>query len=189
MDAVGQASGVSGGLQLIARHHAGTRAQGLGQTVFLNGGIFPDQHRPRPIQKLGVSPLRFLVGLLMSRKSFGASFSEVFGPDTQPTEAELDEFWTFIAHNSGGRITHKLLHYIADRMTHKDRWEAALVGAQDCIGLINGALDPVSGKHAYDRWRSTLPNARHHLIESVGHYPHVEAPEEVAATALEWLAG
>ncbi len=188
-DALVHDYGVSVGQELIARQHDGTGAQGLGRAVFLNGGIFPDQHRPRPIQKLGVSPLGFLVGLLMSRKSFGASFSEVFGPDTQPSEAELDEFWTFIAHNSGGRITHKLLHYIADRMTHKDRWEAALVGAQDRIGLINGALDPVSGKHAYDRWRDTLPDARHHLIESVGHYPHVEAPEEVAATALAWLAG
>ncbi len=187
-DALVHDYGVSVGQELLARQQEGSGAQSLGQMVFLNGGIFPDQHRPRPMQKLGVSPFGFLLGWLFSRKGFGTSFSEVFGPNTQPSEGELDDFWTFISHNAGHRIPHKLLHYIADRVTHKDRWEAALVAAQDKVGLINGALDPVSGKHAYDRWRSTLPNARHHLIPNVGHYPQVEAPDEVAAKALEWLS-
>ena len=55
--------------------------------------------------------------------------------------------------------------------------------------FVNGALDPVSGKHAYDKWREVLPFARHHLLPDVGHYPHIEAPERVAAKALEWLDG
>lgn len=180
--------GVSVGQELLARQHEGSGASGLGTMVFLNGGIFPDQHRPRPMQKLGVSPFGFLLGLLMSRKGFGKSFSEVFGPGTQPTEQELDEFWEFISERGGNRIMHKLLHYIADRIEHKDRWETALIRAQDRIGLINGALDPVSGKHAYVKWRAVVPHARHHLIETVGHYPQVEAPDEVARVALEWLA-
>ena len=187
-DALVHDYGVSVGQELLARQQDGSGAAGLGKTVFLNGGIFPDQHRPRPMQKLGVSPFGFLLGLLFSRKGFGKSFSEVFGPNTQPSEAELDDFWTFISHKGGNRIMHKLLHYIADRVEHKARWEAALVGAQGKIGLINGALDPVSGKHAYDKWRDVVPNARHHLLPSVGHYPQVEAPGEVAAKALEWLA-
>ena len=180
--------GVSVGQELLARQQERTGAIELGRAVFLNGGIFPSQHRPRPMQKLGVSPFGFLLGLLMSRKNFGKSFSEVFGPQSQPSGQELDTFWEFISHNGGHRITHKLLHYMADRVTHKDRWEAALVKAQDRIGLINGALDPVSGKHAYDMWRNVVPNARHHLIETVGHYPQVEAPDTVAAKVLEWLA-
>ena len=64
------------------------------------------------------------------------------------------------------------------------------MGAQDKIGLINGALDPVSGKHAYDKWREVVPGiaAAPSDAETVGHYPQVEAPEaEVAAKALEWL--
>ena len=188
LDALVHDYGVSVGQELLARQQDGSGAEGLGKMVFLNGGIFPDQHRPVLMQKIGVSPFGFLVGLLMSRRNFGASFSQVFGPDTKPTEADLDEFWQFISERGGNRLTHKLLHYIADRRTHKDRWEAAIVRAQERIGLINGALDPVSGKHAYDRWREVVPGARHHLIETVGHYPQVEAPDEVARVALEWLA-
>ena len=188
-DALVHDYGVSVGQEMLARQQGGFGFAELGQCLFLNGGIFPDQHRPVTMQKIGVSPLGFVLGALMNRKAFGKSFSEVFGPSTKPSEAELDAFWAFIAHNQGHRITHKLLHYIADRRTHKRRWEAALVAAQERIGLINGALDPVSGKHAYDKWREVLPFARHHLLPDVGHYPQVEAPERVAAKVLEWLDG
>jgi len=186
-DALVHDYGVSVGQEMLVRQQGGFGFQELGQCLFLNGGIFPDQHRPRPMQKLGTSPFGFVLGALMSRKSFGKSFSEVFGPETQPTEAELDIFWGFINENGGNRIPHKLLHYIEDRLAHRARWEAALVNAQDRIGLINGALDPVSGRHAYDKWREVVPFARHDLIEHVGHYPQVEAPGEVATTVLEWL--
>jgi len=186
-DALVHDYGVSVGQELLARQQEGSGANGLGQCLFLNGGIFPAQHRPVAMQKLGISPIGFVLGWLMSRKGFGQSFSAVFGPDTKPSEIELDQFWDFITQNRGHKIMHKLLHYIGDRVEHLERWEAALVGAQGKIGLINGALDPVSGKHAYDMWREVVPDARHHLLPSIGHYPHVEAPDEVAAKALEWL--
>ncbi|MEO0689568.1 MAG: alpha/beta hydrolase [Pseudomonadota bacterium] len=186
-DALVHDYGVSVGQEMLARQQGGFAFEELGQCLFLNGGIFPDQHRPVTMQKIGVSPFGFILGVLMSRNGFGKSFSEVFGHSTKPSEAELDAFWEFISHKGGNKITHKLLHYIADRRTHKARWEAALVAAQDRIGLINGALDPVSGKHAYDKWREVLPNAHHHLLPDVGHYPQVEAPERVAAKVLEWL--
>ena len=186
-DALVHDYGVSVGQEMLNRQQHATGFAGLGQCVFLNGGLFPDQHRARPMQKLGVSPFGFLLSLLMRRTSFGKSFSKVFGPQTQPSQAELDDFWEFISERGGHRIMHKLLHYIADRRTHRERWEAALVSAQNRTGLINGALDPVSGKHAYEKWRHVVPEARHHLIETVGHYPQIEAPEEVARVALEWL--
>ncbi|MEO1220799.1 MAG: alpha/beta hydrolase, partial [Pseudomonadota bacterium] len=186
-DALVHDYGVSVGQELLARQQDCTGANGLGKMVFLNGGIFPDQHRPVLMQKIGVSPFGFLLGLLINRDAFGKSFSQVFGRDTQPTSQELDDFWGFISHNSGNRIMHKLLHYISDRRTHKKRWEAALVGAENKVGLINGALDPVSGKHAYEKWREVVPDARHDLLPSVGHYPQVEAPGEVSAKVLEWL--
>ena len=186
-DALVHDYGVSVGQELLARQQDGSGASGLGRMVFLNGGIFPDQHRPVLMQKIGVSPFGFLLGLLMNRDRFGKSFGSVFGPETKPSKDELDAFWTFISHNGGQRITHTLLHYIADRRTHKERWESALRGAEDRIGLINGALDPVSGKHAYEKWRDVVPGARHHLLETIGHYPQVEAPQEVARVALEWL--
>ncbi len=185
-DALVHDYGVSVGQELLARQDECSGAAGLGKIVFLNGGIFPDQHRPRPIQRLGVSPLGFLVSKMLSREGFGTSFSAIFGPDTKPTKRELDEFWSLIAAQDGNRIFHKLLHYIGDRREHEERWVGVLKKVQDRIGLINGAKDPVSGEHAFNRWVEFLPDAEAYLLPDIGHYPQVEAPGEVASIALEW---
>lgn len=179
--------GVSVGQEMLARQAEGAGLEGLGAAIFLNGGIFPFHHRPRPIQKLCASPLGFLVGALMTKKRFAKSFAAVFGPETRPTAGDLDDFWTLIAEKGGNRIFHKLLHYMGDRVRHAERWVGVLETAQARIGLINGARDPVSGAHVFDHWRAALPGAKARLLERVGHYPQWEAPEAVAETTLAWL--
>ena len=178
-DAVVHDYGVSVGQELLARKLEGNGAVGLGRIVFLNGGLFPEQHRLLPIQRLGISPLGFLVGLLMNRKRFGDNFSKVFGAKTKPTESELDDFWKFMSHNHGHRLAHTLLHYIGDRHAHRERWVTALQHSTIPIKLINGGLDPVSGRHVYHYFREMVPNAEAVLLDDVGHYPQTEAPERV----------
>ncbi|MGB3752951.1 MAG: alpha/beta hydrolase [Parerythrobacter sp.] len=179
--------GVSVAQEMLARQLEGSGAGGLGQIVFLNGGLFPDQHRLRPIQRLGTSRLGPLVSRGLTSKKFGKSFSEVFGPRTQPSAQELDDYWWLITRKGGHRLFHKLLHYIADRKAYEARWVGALKTAPERIGYINGALDPVSGKHSYEAWRARLPGARHRLLPGVGHYPQIEAPKAVIDSTLEWL--
>ena len=180
--------GVSVGQELLARQAEGALTRKLGRVIFLNGGIFPRQHRAVMIQKLGLSPLGPLVSRLLNRDRFARSFSQIFGPQTKPTASEIDDFWELICEQDGNRITHKLLHYIWDRRVHEERWVGALQEAQGRVGLINGAADPVSGEHVFNRWVEYLPEAKAYLLPDIGHYPQVEAPRIVAEIALEWLA-
>lgn len=188
-DALVHDYGVSVGQELLARCNEGSSAATLGRIVFLNGGLFPEQHRALPIQKLGVSPLGFVLGLMMNRKRFGKAFSKVFGPDTKPSEAELDAHWRLISHNRGHRISHKLLHYIAERHLHRERWVTALQQSTVPLKLINGGADPVSGRHLYDYFRKMMPQAEAVCFPEIGHYPQTEAPQEVLAEVLPFLAG
>jgi pimeloyl-ACP methyl ester carboxylesterase len=146
---------------------------------FLNGGLFPEQHRQRPVQKLGTSPIGFIMAALLNRKRFAKSFSEVFGPGTQPSEEELDGFWQLIKHKNGNRIAHKLLHYISDRREHRERWVGALQNASVPIRLVDGGMDPVSGKHMYEYFCKIVPNGEAVLLPDLGHYPHTEGPDQV----------
>lgn len=186
-DAVVHDYGVSVGQELLARRKEGSGAAGLGRIAFLNGGLFPEQHRALPVQRLGASPLGFIVGLLMNRRRFGENFSRVFGARTRPTEAELDDFWRLIRHNDGHRLSHKLLHYIADRRRHRERWVAALQQSTIPIKLIIGGSDPVSGRHLYDYAREMLPNAEAVCLDDIGHYPQTEAPERVLTELRRFL--
>lgn len=175
------------GQELLARRNEGSGKAELGRIVFLNGGLFPEQHRALPIQKLGVSPLGFLVGLLMSRERLGASFSRIFGPDTQPTEAELDGFWRLMTHNRGHRLSHRLLHYIKDRRRHRERWVRALQESVVPVKLIDGGADPISGRHMVDYFRKMVPRAEAVCFPDIGHYPQTEAPDKVLQEALPFL--
>ena len=171
--------GVSVAQELLARNLEGDTP--LASVYFLNGGLIPGQHRPRLIQRLGAGPLGVVVSALLSRKRFGQSFSAVFGPNTRPTEAELDDHWALVTHKGGHRRTHDLLHYMGDRTTHKARWVGALAETSVPLGILNGARDPVSGDHLLQAVLAEVPGIHATSLPDVGHYPQIEAPEATLA--------
>lgn len=186
--------GVSVAQELLARHEAallpppqaGGGVLKLRSIVFLNGGLFPETHRPRPIQKLLLSPLGPLVSRLFNERGFRKSFSAVFGPDTQPSEAELAAFWQLVANNDGGGIMHELIRYILDRRQHRERWLSAMQRTALPMRLINGPVDPVSGAHMVARYRELIADPDVVSLPGIGHYPQVEAPQAVLDAFLQF---
>lgn len=155
---------------------------------FLNGGLFPETHRALTTQKLLLSPLGKWINRLTGYKKFCRSFSSVFGPDTKPSEDELQQFWWVINQNNGKHVFHNLITYMRDRIQHRERWVGALQASSLPLALINGTLDPVSGGHMVRRYQEL--NCRlDYLAELplIGHYPQVEAPNEVARHYLTFL--
>ncbi|MEM1173496.1 MAG: alpha/beta fold hydrolase [Pseudomonadota bacterium] len=187
-DALVHDYGVSVGQELLARQLEGSSQAQIGRMAFLNGGLFAEQHRPVALQKLGISPIGFVLGWIINRQRFGRSFSAVFGADSRPTDDELDEHWRLITHNNGHRVTHRLLSYIAERVQHRERWVSALQAGVVPVQLINGGADPVSGKHLYEYFRQQVPGADAVCFEEIGHYPQLEAPERVLTELGPFLA-
>lgn len=155
--------------------------------IFLNGGLFPEMHRPIVIQKLLLSPVGRAVGMMVSRNSIAKNLAEVFGPNTQLNSKELDEIWKLINFNKGKRVFHLLIKYILDRKENRERWVAQMQKTSIPMILVNGPLDPVSGRHLVDRYRELIPDPRTHIIEGIGHYPNLEAPEEVATQVFSFF--
>lgn len=161
------------------RREAGKRGIVINSVCLLNGGIIPGAHRPRLIQKLLLSPVGPLVSRLVSETAFRNSFSAIFGPETRPSEQELREFWSLIGVNDGVRVSHKIIRYMRERMEFRDRWVGVLPKTRVPIRLINGALDPVSGAHVAACYRELVPDPDVVMLEDIGHYPQVEAPDRV----------
>ena len=160
------------------------RGLALGSICFLNGGLFPESHHPRPVQVALAGPEGAKVSELLDEARFSAGFGEVFGPTTQPTPAQLAEFWRGIAHADGQRIWHLLIRYMEERLTNRERWVGALVNASIPLRLVDGPEDPVSGAHLAARYRELVPQADVVLLPGIGHDPQVEAPAEVAKAFL-----
>ncbi|WP_165675226.1 alpha/beta fold hydrolase [Metapseudomonas otitidis] len=163
--------------ELLARHHEG-RAR-IASCVFLNGGLFPEAHHPVLVQKLLLSPLGPLIGRFFSRAKLGANFGKIFGPATQPSAAELDDFWSLVAAHDGPAVMHRLIRYIPERREQRDRWVAAMQKGGVPLRVIDGAVDPISGAHMVARYRELIPEPDTVLLEHIGHYPQTEAPSQV----------
>lgn len=67
-------------------------------------------------------------------------------------------------------------------------WRESLRGVQAATLVIHGTVDPLPLDGARE-WAAALPNARLLVLEGVGHFPYLEAPQEFFAAAREFVAG
>jgi pimeloyl-ACP methyl ester carboxylesterase len=167
--------------ELLARSREPGRRPALRSVAFLNGGLFPETHRPALVQRLLRSPLGPLVARLTTRAALASNLHRIFGPRTPPDDALIDGFWELIQANGGRRVMHRLIRYIDERRAHRERWVGALVQAEVPLTLIDGAADPISGAHMAARYRELVPRADVTLLDGIGHYPQLEAPDAVLA--------
>jgi pimeloyl-ACP methyl ester carboxylesterase len=176
--------------ELLARFIQRQSGAGTGlrlrSVCFLNGGLFPETHRPRPVQRLLISPLGPLLARLMGEPAFRRSFTAVFGPRTQPSPDELHAFWQLVQTNDGLRNFPKLIRYMDERREHRERWVGALQKARIPMRVINGPLDPVSGLHMVERYRQLVASPDVVLLDGIGHYPQVEDPAGVLAAFVDF---
>jgi pimeloyl-ACP methyl ester carboxylesterase len=177
--------------ELLARYEDRRRTSTAGMKIeslcLLNGGLFPEAHRARLIQKLLLTPLGPLLGRLSSPARFARGFAAIFGPQTRPSAAELADFWALVAHNDGVHIAHRLIRYIPERRRHRARWVGALQHTKVPLRFINGPEDPVSGRHMAERYRELVPNPDVVLLDGIGHYPQIEDPAGVLRAYLEFV--
>ncbi len=179
--------GVSVAQELLAAfQERGSEGFQILSCSFLNGGLFPELHRARTIQKLLNSPIGFLLNRFLNKANLRKSFHEIYG-ERKATEEEIDQFYRLITYNGGKANIHKLMGYINDRKANARRWKRALTEATIPLQFINGPLDPVSGRHLAEYCRKLLPEADITILEGVGHYPQDEAPEEVFNAYLKFL--
>ncbi|NXX17352.1 MEST protein, partial [Podargus strigoides] len=76
-----------------------------------NGGIFPETHYPRFIQKIlkDGGLLSPVITRLMNFFLFSRGLGAVFGPYTQPSQAEYWDMWTAVRTNDGNLVVDRYL--------------------------------------------------------------------------------
>lgn len=172
--------------ELLARKEENRLNFSIESIVLLNGALFPETHRPILAQKILISPIGFLFGKLITDSRFKQGLSSVFGKNTQPTEAELNDFVTLFRHNDGKKIAHKLIRYMSERAKYRERWVGALERTKIPLRFINGLADPVSGAHLVKRFREILPHQDIIELVDIGHFPHFETPQETIRYFFEF---
>jgi pimeloyl-ACP methyl ester carboxylesterase len=170
--------------ELLARQAEGELATAITAVHFLNGGLYPDLHRPEPAQVALLDPVQ---GPELSANVNEAVLNAVLEPTFAPgfpVGPVAAEMWRGLERDGGARILHRLIRYMEDRRRHEERWVRALEDTEVPVAFIWGMLDPISGAHVAERIAERLPDAPLRALPEVGHWPPIEVPERVAAVFL-----
>ena len=111
--------GVSVGQELLSRR----LDVDITGTVWSNGGLYPDLHRPTAGQKMLLDPDHGAeVAAAMDEELFRGGIAITWGQRRPMTDDEIHEMWESMAHDGGSAMANELLHYIADRRRNAERW-------------------------------------------------------------------
>jgi pimeloyl-ACP methyl ester carboxylesterase len=176
--------GDSVALELLQRNHPIVK-----KLILLNGSVLSiplEDCRMLILQKFLLHPIG---GPLMSRLGlfgkplFANMFRKIFF-ERLPNE-DIEAFWSLIKYNNGAAIYHLLIRYMFERWQYQNMWLDALEAYPVPLTLIWGQSDPVAPPSVADYVTKRRPDATYIRLEKVGHYPHWEAPLDVATSIWE----
>jgi pimeloyl-ACP methyl ester carboxylesterase len=174
--------GVTVAQELLAREREGRLP--LASVCFLNGGLFPETHRARPVQKLLAHPWTGpLLARAISYRGFERTMQRI-GGRRPPSARDLRDLWWLLQQDNGRQALARLINYMEQRRVQRPRWVGALVDSTVPRRLLCGALDPVSGRHLAERYRELVPRPDVVVFDDLGHYPHLEDPAAVLTAYL-----
>ena len=169
--------------ELMARAHPAVR-----DVVLTNGSIFIDQaYLPRGQRLLLRLPRRALPfappGVVL-RRSLAESFA-----DTAPAPpGVVDDLVAMVRRRGGDRLLPLLIGYIGERREHQDRWTAALVDHPGRLTALWGGQDPIAVTGMVRHLAALRPDVAVRVFDHLGHWPSLEAPDELADALLAVLA-
>ena len=174
--------------ELLHRIDAGETTLQLRRMVMLNGGVYMHMHKPLLTQRLLRTPL---IGQLVARFSswqvFSRQYPKVYAnPDAfEPEHYECQ--WSLIRHNQGRKVLAPVAGYMRERVRREQRWLGALHQSRIPCRLIWGERDPIAVHAIGIQLRQNMQQAALVSLPAIGHYPQLEAPEEVAGLIGDFL--
>ena len=170
--------------ELLARRAEGVLAVELLDVHLLNGGVYPDLHRPEPVQTALLDPEQGpQLSATVNEQLMTAALAPTFAPGFDAAR-DSAQMWRAMSRDAGERIMHLLIRYIADRKLHGERWTQAMEGTDVAVAFVWGMLDQISGAHMAEHIARRMPDAALLALDDVAHWPALEAPDRVLAATL-----
>ncbi|HLU42445.1 MAG TPA: alpha/beta hydrolase [Microthrixaceae bacterium] len=178
--------GDSVGGELLARDLAGHLGFQVRRRVLTNGSIYLDLAQLTTGQQLLLSLPDEAADLVQEEGYVTSLANTLASPDAAPRE-ELAAQWELLRRNDGQRLLARTIRYLEDRRAEERRYTGAIEDHPTPLGVVWGAEDPIAVAAMPERLAERVPHLRVDLLEGVGHYPMLEAPEQFAAAVLSHL--
>jgi pimeloyl-ACP methyl ester carboxylesterase len=183
--------GDSVGGELLARQLDGRWNVEITKRILTNGSIYIDMANLSNGQKmlLSLPDERLAASLDSTGGRMKAALTATLSSDASITEDELDDAWELVAHNGGDLLLPRLIRYIEDRRRDEARYTGAIERHPSPLTIIWGVDDPIAVLQMATRLSSVRRDSSLVTLDSVGHYPMIEAPQMFATAADDFLSG
>jgi pimeloyl-ACP methyl ester carboxylesterase len=177
------------GGELLARQAEGGWGVDITRRVLTNGSIYIEMaHLTAGQQFLLALPDAVLPPeSALDAATVQAGLAATFSPSSSVSPAELAVGWEMISHADGQRVLPRLIRYIEERRRDESRYTGAIESHPSPLHVVWGVDDPVAVVAMTDRLRGARADATFELLDRVGHYPMIEAPERFAAAVTRGL--
>ena len=174
--------------ELLDRRRRGALPFRIASVTLLNAAIVAGLHRRSRAHRLLSAPVVGAVAAaLTTPERWREGLQRLAGRDYRIGDDEFAQLWAGAAHGGDRVQLHRMMHYIAERGVHSERWEAALAAYDGPLRLVWGLHDPLSGAHVLEQARPRYPRAQVVELPGAGHWPQLEAPAAVAEALTEAL--
>jgi pimeloyl-ACP methyl ester carboxylesterase len=177
------------GGELLARQLEGAWPVEITRRVLTNGSIYIEMAQLTAGQQ-------FLLALpdavlppesALDAATVQAGLAATFSASSSVSDAELAVEWEMISHADGQRMLPRLIRYIEERRRDEARFTGAIESHPTPLHVVWGVDDPVAVVAMTDRLRAARDDAQVELLDAVGHYPMIEAPDRFAAAVRRGL--
>ena len=178
------------GGEILARINEGSWDARVTARAITNGSIYMEHVQLSPGQELLLQlPDEALPDdELLNEELFKPALAATFGPHTQPGDDELQAQWVLLSRLNGNRLLPRLIRYIGERHQHEPRWTGAIESHPSPLHIIWGEVDPIAVLTMAETLAKARPDATLTVLDGIGHYPMIEAPDRFAAAARQALS-
>lgn len=183
--------GTSVATEIIYRRNLGIEPIKIQSATLGNGSMLIEMSQLLLSQKLLYhSFFGPLLAKLCSRGYFKYNMRKIWWDKSKCEEAELDILWDMLIADGGREALPKLTQYIPERFKFWNRWIANGLYKTDLpINLLWADKDPVAIIEMAHQLHKNIPNNQLQILENIGHYPMLEAPEIYGKAVLEMILG
>jgi pimeloyl-ACP methyl ester carboxylesterase len=166
------------GGELLARNLEGGWSVEITDRALTNGSIYMRWVRLSDGQRflLDLPDQRLTAGSGPDRDTVVAGIAATFSPGTVVSPDELSAQWEMIAHLDGHLLLPRLIRYVEERRLHEERFTGAIERHPAPLTVVWGRDDPIAVVTMAEAL-ADLDGVRVHVLDGVGHYPMLEAPD------------
>lgn len=177
------------GGELLARHTEGSWPVEIDRRVLTNGSIYIAMAHLSAGQQvlLALPDQRLSDDAPLGADGLARSLRETFSPASQVDDDELAGQCQMVIRDGGQQLLPRTIRYIEERRRREDRFTGAIEGHDSPLSVVWGADDPIAVASMTARLEQARPGTPIEMLDGVGHFPMVEAPERFATAVLAGL--